>query len=89
MKYVLRSLFFHMLSILIFTYLYYTFSNTFRNISGEYFRFIDCFFLSVNIQSGVGLVEIVPTGDVGKMLMIIQQLIMICGNVIIIFFLTL
>jgi hypothetical protein len=89
MKYVLRSLFFHMLSILIFTYVYYKFSNTFRNINGEYFRFLDCVFLSVNIQSGVGVVEIVPTGDVGKIMMIIQQLIMICGNVIIIYFLTL
>ena len=45
--------------------------------------FIDCFYTSITIQAGVGYNGLDPISDTAKMLLMAQQFVMICANVII------
>ena len=81
MKLVFRTVFFHILCILIFSVLYYYFKEDFEPHVKEEFTILDYIFLSTTIQSGVGLTDIYPIHFNGKLVMIIQQLILITSHV--------
>ena len=81
MKLVFRTVFFHILCILIFSVLYYIFKDDFQPHVKEEFTILDYIFLSTTIQSGVGLTDIYPVNFNGKLVMIIQQLILIMTHV--------
>lgn len=88
MKIVIRTFFFHILCIIIFGLLYYYFREDFKTHVKEDFTVLDYLFLSTTIQAGVGLTDIYPIGFYGKLIMIIQQLVMIMTHVFTIYFFT-
>jgi hypothetical protein len=88
MKIAIRTVFFHILCIIIFGLLYYYFREDFKTHVKEDFTVLDYLFLSTTIQAGVGLTDIYPIGFYGKLIMIIQQLVMIMTHVFTIYFFT-
>ena len=89
MKIVIRTVFFHLVCITIFTLLYFFYKDNFKGHNADYGAGIDCFFLSTTIQSGVGISDIYPITFLGKFIIIIQQLIMIMTYVFTIYIFTL
>jgi hypothetical protein len=88
MKIVIRTFLFHVLCIFIFALLYYYFRNDFKTQITENLTILDFIFLSITIQSGVGLTEIHPINFYGKITMIIQQLLLIMTHVFTIYIFT-
>jgi len=86
MRRVLKTLFVHLFCIIFFAFFYYYFSTHFNNtqhkLKTNIDLIIDFFLLSTTIQAGVGVSDILPISIYGKILMIIQQLLMISINVI-------
>ena len=87
MKILIRTVLFHILCIFLFAFLYYYFRNDFKPPVKEEFTILDYIFLS--IQSGVGLTDIYPVDFYGKLVMIIQQLILIMTHVFTVYVFTL
>ena len=81
MKIVIRTVCFHFFCILIFAYLYFNFRDDFQIQNKEELTTIDYIFLSTTIQAGVGISDVYPISFYGKVIMIIQQLIMIMTHV--------
>lgn len=89
MKLVIRTVIFHFLCILFFGLYYFYFKNDFKSETKQDLTTIDCFFLSTTIQSGVGISDVYPTEFYGKIIMILQQFIMIMTNIFTIYIFTL
>ena len=86
---VLNTVIFQLFCIVLFSYLYWiyiddfvpaTTSNKNKKTKGE---FIDCVYTSITIQAGVGYNGLDPISDTAKMLLMAQQFVMICANVLI------
>lgn len=87
MKIAIRTVLFHFLCILVFGIFYYNFQNEFQHIvSHERRTFLDYVLLSTTIQASVGISDIYPITNLGKIVMILQQLIMIMTHVFTIYF---
>ena len=101
MKIVFRTVLFHLLCILIFALLYSTFAQDFGSLDDdlscnknpnrikEKRNFLDFLLLSTTIQAGVGISEFFPSSSFTKIILIIQQLIMISTHVFTLYFFTL
>ena len=95
MKLVFRTLYFHISCIALFAFLYYYFRQDFKEDKEETPReqekitIIDSILLSTTIQSGVGISNIYPQNFYGKIIMIIQQMILIMTHLITIYIFTL
>ena len=83
MRIVLKALFVNILSILIFSIIYINIAKdnflTQKNTLPEY---IDCLLECITIQAGVGISSINPVTNLGKSVVMIQQLLLICTNAI-------
>ena len=86
---ILNTVLFQLFCIVLFSCLYWiyiddfvpaTTSNKNKQTKGE---FIDCFYTSITIQAGVGYNGLDPISNTAKMLLMAQQFVMICANVII------
>ena len=88
MKLAFRTVIFHILCIFIFALFYYYFRDDFKTEVKENFTLLDYIFLSTTIQSGVGLTDIYPIDFYGKLIMIIQQLVLIMTHVFTIYIFT-
>jgi len=88
MKIAFRTVLFHILCIFIFALFYYYFRDDFKTEVKENFTLLDYIFLSTTIQSGVGLTDIYPIDFYGKLIMIIQQLVLIMTHVFTIYIFT-
>jgi hypothetical protein len=88
MKLAFRTVLFHILCIFIFALFYYYFRDDFKTEVKEKFTLLDYIFLSTTIQSGVGLTDIYPIDFYGKLIMIIQQLVLIMTHVFTIYIFT-
>jgi|UniRef100_A0A6C0ID37 hypothetical protein len=88
MKIVFRTAIFHLLCILIFSVVYYIFREDYDVPDHKKSQIIDFIFLSTTIQAGVGIADIYPTKFYGKIVMMIQQLIMLFTNIFTIYILT-
>ena len=87
MKHVVRIVVFHMICIIIFSFLYYNFKTEFDNeIIKKNATLLDFILLSTTIQVSVGITEIYPKTNITKILIILQQLVMISTNVFTIYF---
>ena len=53
-----------------------------KDIEKGMVSFIDYLYLSVAIQSGTGFSQITPKNDIGRIIIIIQELILICTHVL-------
>ena len=93
MKEALRI--FHFICILVFALLYFNFKDSFGDENEElhknslkYESFMDFLLLSTTVQASVGVTGIYPVNDIGKVLMIIQQIIMMSTHFFTIYFFT-
>ena len=102
MKIVIRTVVFHVVCILLFALLYSTFAQEFGSLDDELYNensnrnrrkekrgFLDFLLLSTTIQAGVGISEFFPSSSFTKIIMIIQQMIMISTHVFTLYFFTL
>jgi hypothetical protein len=101
MKRVVQTLAIHSFCIVFFAFFYYYFSKhfdtnqqnkinkfTYYNNESKIESIIDFLLFSTTIQAGVGISDILPISVYGKILMIIQQIIMISISVITIYVFT-
>jgi hypothetical protein len=98
MRRVVKTLAIHLFCIIFFAFFYYYFSIHFDNNNQDKFKYynsgskidslVDFFLFSTTIQAGVGISNVLPNSVYGKMLMIMQQLIMISIQVITIYVFT-
>jgi len=83
MKIVLKALFVNMLCILIFSVIYINIAkDNFMTQHDTLPEYVDCLLESITIQSGVGISTIYPVTSFGKLIIMIQQLLLICTNAI-------
>jgi hypothetical protein len=95
MKLVLRTVVFQFICVLFFGLVYLSFKKhfirdpayTLDNKSDP--ELLDCLFLATTIQAGVGYSDLYPITDLSKIIMIIQQFIMISLNVFLLYIFTL
>jgi hypothetical protein len=89
MKSIFQTLVFQLSCILIFGLIYWYCRDDFiYNIGHEKHvktDFIDYFFMSTTVQCGVGYSYLYPVEDRGKLLLMLQQFLMISSNVLILF----
>jgi hypothetical protein len=77
MKILIRTLVFHFVCILMFSLLYLNISNEMTSQDNNPVHFIDCLLLSTTIQAGVGFTNLSINSYIGKLIMMLQQLILI------------
>ena len=82
MKIAIRTICFHFFCIIIFTFIYRYISIELKDTEKSMISFIDYLYLSVAIQSGVGFSQVVPKNDTGRIVVIIQELVLICTHVL-------
>jgi hypothetical protein len=83
MRKVFQLFLYNLIIIFLFTTIYYSMgAEHFENLKGKKEpSILDCLFLATTIQSGVGLADINSISSIGKLLTIIQQIMML-GNTI-------
>jgi hypothetical protein len=90
MKIIFRTFVFHVLSIIIFSFIYQSFKNDYYSKKKpEELTYIDFFELSTTIQAGVGFSDLLPKTHNVKYVLCAQQLCMICTHIITLYFFTL
>ena len=90
MKIAIRTVCFHFICIVIFGIIYYNIQSQFQHIvSHERRTFLDYILLSTTIQASVGISDIYPITNTGKIVMILQQIIMIMTHVFTLYFIKL
>jgi hypothetical protein len=84
MKFIINSVGFHILALLLFALIYYSLPNGHFILPPDAKRdlfLLDFFNLSTTIQAGVGITQIIPATSLAQTVMSCQQLILIIGNV--------
>jgi hypothetical protein len=89
MKIVFRTVCFHLLCIIVFSFLYFHNKDGFQSLDNKNASYLDYFLLSTTIQAGVGISSIYPIYSYGKIIMIAQQFIMIMTHVFTLYVFTL
>ena len=95
MKLVIRTVIFQFICIIFFGLIYLSFKNHFLRDPAYSIdkktdpELLDCLFLATTIQAGVGYSDLYPITDASKIIMIIQQYIMISTNVFLLYIFTL
>ena len=92
MKLVTRTLIFHLVCIIAFSYVYLYLSNDFKSNIEKFsvkHTYLDYFLLSTTIQAGVGVTDLIPITNTSKVAVIIQQFLMIMTYVISLYVFTL
>lgn len=77
MKLVIRTVFFHLCCIALFTSIYYYLREDFIIPNAHEVTLMDCALLSTTIQASVGISNAAPLNNLGKIVMSIQQLLLI------------
>jgi hypothetical protein len=98
MRRIVQTLAIHFVCIIFFAFFYYYSSVHFDNNKDNKFNYyksessldsiIDFLLFSITIQAGVGISDILPISIYGKLLMMLQQLLMISISVITIYIFT-
>lgn len=81
MELILKTLFYHLVCILIFGAIYSQMVGQLKKDKGD-IEMIDCFYLSTAIQSGTGFSQTVPDTTTTKMIVMLQEFLMISGTLI-------
>ena len=81
MRLFIRTVLFHMLCIVIFSVLYFYLKGEFHHEPVDDPSFLDSLLLSTTIQAGVGISDIYPESSAGKIVIILQQMMMIMTHV--------
>ena len=94
MKAIIQTVAFQLACVFLFSYIYWICIDDFvpaltaddkDNNKDKKGKYIDCFYTSITIQAGVGYNGLDPINDRGKIILMIQQFIMICANVLILY----
>jgi len=89
MKLIYASVILNVCLVFLFALIYWIFRTQFtKDITGKNFvlgDLIDYFYMSVTIQAGVGYQGLSPLTNVGKILLMIQQICMITSNIIVMY----
>lgn len=89
MKVIFVPVLLNLLLIVIFGLIYCRFSNQFNNDNTNRTQkvgtIIDCFYMSITIQAGVGYQGLTPITNLAKLLLMSQQLCMITSNIIVVY----
>lgn len=89
MKLAVKAVIFSFICIAIFGFIYKIMGHeNFHNGRSDKITLIDYLFLATTIQSGVGFSDLYPNSDLAKLVIIIQQFIMISTNVFILYIFT-
>lgn len=92
MKLVFRTAVLHICFIILFSILYLLYREDFRpqrNADLDYKSYINFLNLSVTIQSGVGLTDLIPITEISKFIVMIQQLLLIFTHILTLYIFTL
>ena len=89
MKLVIRTVVFHILCIIVFALIYLSLSEQFHVMEEDKKSMIDFLLLSTTIQSGVGISDLYPLSYYSKIVVIIQQMLMLFTHVITLYIFTL
>ena len=92
MKLAIRALLFHIVCIITFALLYLYLSDDFKDGNSnenKKFTILDYFLLSTTIQAGVGITELFPNTFYSKILVIIQQILMLSTHIFTLYIFTL
>lgn len=89
MRIAIKGVLFHFSMIILFSFIYVYFSKHFSKSTHEHPHRIDLIVLATTIEAGVGYSNVHPFTDLGKALLIVQQLIMISTNVFLLYIFTL
>ncbi len=89
MKLVIRTVVFHIFCIIVFALIYSNFSQQFHIIDEDKKSLVDFFLLSTTIQAGVGISDLFPLSFYMKILVMIQQMLMLFTHVITLYIFTL
>jgi len=84
----IRTVFFHFFCIIIFTIIYKYIELELKDTEHKAVSFIDYLYLSVAIQAGTGFSQVIPKNNIGRIVIIIQELILICTHVFMVYFIT-
>ena len=79
MNKILIYFLFNIFLIVVFTFIYYYFRESFSDTMGKLPKLIDYLGLSTTVQSTVGLSDILPKTNKAKLLVMLQQLLTIGG----------
>lgn len=89
MKIVIRTAVFHLLCILTFALIYLYLSEHFQtNHDTKHNSFTDFLLLSTTVQAGVGVSELYPISFYSKLVLIIQQVLLIFTHLITLYIFT-
>ncbi len=88
MKMVIRTVVFHLFCIIVFTFIYKHIAIDLKDNDKKTVDFIDYLLLSVAIQSGTGFSVVNPKNNIGKIVVIIQEFILIFTHVFTIYIFT-
>lgn len=88
MKMVIRTVVFHLICIIVFTFIYKNIAIDLKDNDKKMVDFIDYLLLSVAIQSGTGFSVVNPKNNIGKIAVIIQEFILIFTHVFTIYIFT-
>ena len=89
MKILIRTLVFHFVCILMFSLLYLNITGEMVNEDNSPIKFIDCLLLSTTIQAGVGFTNLSVNSSIGKLIMLLQQLLLISTHAFTLYIFTL
>ena len=89
MKIVIRTVVFHIFFLIFFAFLYANLSGQFHIQDNDKLRFIDFLLLSTTIQAGVGISQLYPLSYYSKIVVIVQQMLMLFTHVITLYIFTL
>ena len=92
MKVVFRTALLHIFFIIIFSLLYLSYKEDFSSAKKsdlDYKSYINFLNLSVTIQSGVGLTDLIPMTEISKFIVMIQQLLLIFTHILTLYIFTL
>jgi hypothetical protein len=94
MRIVLKTVAFQFFCVLLFGFIYLSFRDHFvRDPSYTVNKrkepeILDCLFLATTVQAGVGYSDLYPITDTAKIILIIQQFVMISTNVFLLYIFT-
>lgn len=91
MKVAIRTIVFHISCIILFSFLYLYFSSNFDSNDGNkaHNGYIDFLLLSTTVQAGVGISDLYPVSFSSKIVMIIQQILMLTTHIFTLYIFTL
>lgn len=87
MQQVILTLYFHLFCVIFFSVIYVIMAKNHIMMNDKSIpKIIDCIMLGITIQSGVGYAHMYPVSSLAKWVVVLQQIVLICTNVFMLYF---